>query len=172
MPLSQSTIISISLGYQIYQLIVYITINRCLILVHIRSTRLNEQPSYNLVYSLEVRISSDEGLEDVRIKEEGFWCDFEAKVLKESSSLFYLSLLCISLYWMGFTAVLFEGIGGMYIPINLSTSLFRSRRNYLYRLRMLKSPCGSLPVTRYVTNGWTFSFGPCCKIGSMIETTA
>jgi hypothetical protein len=36
---------------------------------------------YISFYSFEVRITSDECLEDIRIKEEWFCCDFKAKVL-------------------------------------------------------------------------------------------
>ena len=63
------------------QLIAYITINRCLIQVHIRLMRLNESPEYISYYSFEIRITSDECLEDIRIKEEWFCCDFKTKIL-------------------------------------------------------------------------------------------
>jgi hypothetical protein len=87
-------------------------------------------------------------LKDVRIEEIGFIDNFETKIIEESSSFFDHPFFCITLIYSAITAALFEAIGGMYMPVNLSTNLLRRRRNSLNRRRMLNSPWGSLPEIR------------------------
>lgn len=65
--------------------------------------------------------------------------------MQKLSSHLDVLVFSIALGEIGVTAALLEEIGGMYIPMNLSTSLFLRRRNYLNLLLMLNSPRGSTP---------------------------
>ena len=99
-------------------------------------------------YSFEVGIPSDEGLEDVRVEQEGLICDLEAEVIEELSSFLNVSFFGVSLGHIMYTEALFDGIGGIYMPMNRSTNLFLNSKNSLNLLLMKNSPCGSFPETR------------------------
>ena len=49
--------------------------------------------------------------------------------------------------WKKYTAAFLDEIGGIYIPMNLSTNLFLSNKNYLNLLRRWNYPWGSIPLT-------------------------
>jgi hypothetical protein len=91
-------------------------------------------------YSFKVRIPSEKSLKDVTVKNIRLLHNLVAKILKKGPPHFDVSLLCISLCPSTDTAALLEGMGGMYIPMNLSTSLFLRMRNSLNLLLILNSP--------------------------------
>lgn len=122
-------------------------------------------PFLENLYSLEIWISPDESLKDIRVKDVRSFCNFKTKIFQKSSSFLNKPVFSISLNYTKTTAAFFDGIGGIYIPTNLSTSFTLRIENYLYLLRMINSPRGSAPLTSYVTCGGIFSLTGCCSMG-------
>lgn len=65
------------------------------------------------MYSFEVRVAPDEGLEDVGVEKERFGCYFLAEVVQKLPALLDVALLGIVLHIAALTAVLLDGMGGI-----------------------------------------------------------